>query len=197
MVINSCEWKDYKKNMGNPLHSLCSYMAMFPPSLPHYFIKRYSSEGDTVLDPFSGRGTTVLESCLLKRIGIGNDKNPLAYVLTKSKSNIPKKNRIINRINELNKKFEKTDISTLNEDKNIKMIFNGLTLKQLIFLKKELDWKNNNIDNFIAALVLGIIHGNSQGFLSLKMPNTFSMSPNYVRNFIKKHNLKKPKKRCF
>ena len=54
-----CEWKNLPKNMNNRLHTICSYMAMFPPSLPHYFIERYSIEGDLVLDPFSGRGTTI------------------------------------------------------------------------------------------------------------------------------------------
>ena len=64
MQEQTCEWKRYPKNMNNKLHSLCSYMAMFPPSVPHYFIKRYSEEGEVVLDPFSGRGTTILESVL-------------------------------------------------------------------------------------------------------------------------------------
>src|SRR3989339_1969203 len=67
------KWKTFPKNMNNKLHTICSYMAMFPPSLPNYFIDKYSKEGDLVLDVFSGRGTTVLESCFMNRIGIGND----------------------------------------------------------------------------------------------------------------------------
>ena len=76
----ACEWKHLPRNMNNQLHTICSYMAMFPPSVPHYFIDNHSSEGDVVLDPFSGRGTTVLEACLMNRNAIGNDKNPLAYI---------------------------------------------------------------------------------------------------------------------
>ena len=97
-----CEWKEFPKNMNNPLHTMCSYMAMFPPSVPHYFIDRYSTKDDVVLDPFSGRGTTVLEACSMNRFGIGNDKNPLAYILTKAKSNVPHKGRIISRIKKIN-----------------------------------------------------------------------------------------------
>ncbi len=191
------EWKNTPKNMNNPLHAICSYMAMFPANLPHHFIDKYSDEGNIILDPFSGRGTTVLEACLMRRIGIGNDKSPLAYVLTKSKSNIPQKGRIISRIEELEKKFNSCKVGISKEDQNIKMIFSNYTLKQLISLKNNLNWKKSNVDNFIAALVLGAIHGGSESYFSLRMPNTFSMSPNYVKNYIKKHGLKKPKREIF
>jgi len=192
-----CEWKNLPKNMNHPLHTVCSYMAMFPPSLPHYFINQHSSVGDVILDPFSGRGTTVLEACFMNREAIGNDKNPLAYILTKAKSDVPQKSRIIFKINKLEKEFKCTKIDIKNEPPDIKMIFHNHTLKQLVFLKNKLDWKRSNVDTFITAMLLGVLHGNSEGYLSLKMPNTFSMSPNYVKNYIKNHNLKKPKRDVF
>lgn len=196
--LNECEWKNFPKNMNNKLHTICSYMAMFPPSLPHYFIDNYSKEGDVVLDIFSGRGTTVLEACFMNRIGIGNDLNPLAFVLTKTKSNVPQKTRIIRRIEKLEKEFSRTEnLDIHNEEVNIKMIFNDYTLRQLVFLKNKLNWKKNNIDAFITSLVLGIIHGSSEGYLSLRMPNTFSMAPNYVKNYIHTHGLIKPKRNVF
>jgi len=192
------KWKTFPKNMNNKLHTICSYMAMFPPSLPNYFIDKYSKEGDLVLDVFSGRGTTVLESCFMNRIGIGNDLNPLAFVLTKTKSNVPQKTRIIRRIEKLEKEFSRAkNIDIYNEESNIRMIFSDYTLRQLIFLKKKLNWRNNNIDAFITSLLLGIIHGGSEGYLSLKMPNTFSMAPNYVKNYIHIHGLIKPKRNVF
>ena len=55
MSVQLCEWKELPKNMNNRLHTICSYMAMFPPCVPHYFIEKYSKEGDIVFDPFSGR----------------------------------------------------------------------------------------------------------------------------------------------
>lgn len=195
--IQICEWKSYPKNMGNPLHTLCSYMAMFPPSLPHYFIDKYSAKNDIVLDPFSGRGTTILEACFMGRIGIGNDKNPLAYVLTKAKANVPQKGRIISKIEQLESEYQSVGICLDNKPENIRMIFSDYTLKQLVFLKNELDWRKNNVDTFITAMILGIIHGNSEGYLSISMPNTFSMSPNYVRNYIFEHNLEKPYRNVF
>lgn len=190
-------WKDQPKNMGNPLHTMCSYMAMFPPSLPHYFIEKYSSKGNVVLDPFSGRGTTALEACLNDRIGIGSDRNPLAYVLTSSKVNVPSKNRIISRIDVLQKNFnpDEWDLSEVKND--IRMIFSDNTLSQLLYLKSKLNWKTSNVDAFITSMVLGILHGGSMGYLSLQMPNTFSMSPDYIRKYVEKNGLTRPNRDAF
>jgi len=44
---------------------------------------------------------------------------------------------------------------------------------------------------------MGAMHGSSSGFLSLSMPNTFSMSPNYVRKYIEKNGLKRPDRDAF
>jgi site-specific DNA-methyltransferase (adenine-specific) len=47
--------------------------AAFPPELPRRLIKLYSFKGDTVLDPFSGSGTTCVTARGLGRYGIGFD----------------------------------------------------------------------------------------------------------------------------
>ncbi|HET7029474.1 MAG TPA: DNA methyltransferase [Candidatus Limnocylindrales bacterium] len=79
------EWKDRPRLWGPALHPMCSYLASFPAALAHAFIGRYSRRGDVVLDPFSGRGTTPLQACAEGRIGVGNDLNPLAHLLTAAK----------------------------------------------------------------------------------------------------------------
>ena len=67
------------------LHPMCSYLASFPAALAHAFIARYSRPGDVVLDPFAGRGTAPVQAAAEGRIGVGNDLNPLAHVLTAAK----------------------------------------------------------------------------------------------------------------
>jgi hypothetical protein len=79
------EWKDQARLWGPALHPMCSYLASFPAALAHAFVGRYSRRGDVVLDPFSGRGTTPLQACAEGRIGVGNDLNPLAHLLTGAK----------------------------------------------------------------------------------------------------------------
>ncbi len=79
------EWKAQQRLWGHSFHPMCSYLASFPAALTHAFIARYSRPGDVVLDPFSGRGTTALQACAEGRIGVGNDLNPFAHLLTASK----------------------------------------------------------------------------------------------------------------
>ncbi|NLK43055.1 MAG: methyltransferase domain-containing protein [Tissierellia bacterium] len=52
------------------------YRGNWSPYIPRNLILRYTKEGDTVLDPFLGSGTTLIETKLLKRKGIGIDINP-------------------------------------------------------------------------------------------------------------------------
>jgi len=170
---------------------------MFPPSLPNHFIKKYSKEGESVFDPFSGRGTTVLEACLNNRVGIGNDRNPLAFLLTKVKSNPPSKQRILSKIDSLEREFDPEKIDINQEKDHIRMLFHDSTLKQLIFLRSRLDWKNKNLDAFISAIITGSIHGGSESYFSISMPSAFSMSPNYIKKYIQEHNLEKPRRDVF
>ena len=58
------------------------YRGNFAPQIPRNVILRYSKEGDIVLDPMVGSGTTLIETKLLKRRGIGLDINPDAVKIT-------------------------------------------------------------------------------------------------------------------
>ncbi len=59
---------------GNKNHS-----AAFPYALPEWFIKLFTREGDVVLDPFMGSGTTIRAALNLGRNVIGIDINPDYY----------------------------------------------------------------------------------------------------------------------
>ncbi len=193
-------WKNASKKWKCPLHNMCSYLAMFPPALPNYFIEQFTNIGDLVLDPFSGRGTALLEAARCGRIPIGNDLNPLAYILSYSKVHLPKYSDIINRVDYLERNYIPVDISSEPED--IKMLYDlELTLPQLCYLKDSLN-KADEIDVFILGALMGIMHGSHKKDgtscnLSISMPNTFSMSPNYVREYIEEKGLIKIRQDVF
>lgn len=54
------------------------YFTRRPANVVRDYIKRYSQEGDTVLDPFGGTGVTAIEAFLLGRSAVQNDLNPFA-----------------------------------------------------------------------------------------------------------------------
>ena len=187
-------WHDAPARWGNPLHSLCSYMAMFPPSMPHVFIRWLTQEGDVVLDPFSGRGTTALEACLLGREGHGSDLNPLAVILTSSKVDPPSWSDLSARFSDLRRSVRSLRVK--DQPEHLRVMFTDKTLGQLLWLRRELD-PDDRTDRFILATTAGILHlnarrdGTPRG-LSVAMPNTFSMSPRYVVRYVRKHRLQAP-----
>lgn len=61
------------------------YRGNWSPYIPRNVILRYSQEGDTVLDPFVGGGTTAVEAKLTNRNFIGFDINPAAIELSRQK----------------------------------------------------------------------------------------------------------------
>jgi len=67
------EWQLHSKSWGHSFHPMCSYMAMFPPRIPHYFIQKFTRRGDVVLDPFNGAGTTCVAAKKLNRNYLGID----------------------------------------------------------------------------------------------------------------------------
>lgn len=63
------------------------HSAAFPEDLPEWFIKLFTKEGDTVLDPFLGSGTTLVVADRLGRKGIGIDVVPEYINLVANKCN--------------------------------------------------------------------------------------------------------------
>ena len=62
------------------------YRGNWAPEIPRNVILRYSKKGDVVLDPFVGSGTTIIETKLLGRKGVGLDINPDAIKLARART---------------------------------------------------------------------------------------------------------------
>ncbi|GMU89496.1 MAG: methyltransferase [Chlorobiota bacterium] len=61
-----------------------SHSAAFPEELPEWFIKLFTQEGDVVLDPFLGSGTTVKVAQRMHRHSIGIEILPDYYYMVKN-----------------------------------------------------------------------------------------------------------------
>lgn len=204
-IIEGLDWSRKNNNNFCSIHSVASYLAMFSPSLPKYFIEKYSTKNSIVMDNFSGRGTTALVSREFGRKFIGSDLNPYAIVLSKLKISTINKKVLFEKIKILQNEFNLNKECFINKTKEKKFIelnyfYSKKTLSQLIFLREKIGsrWRElDEIENGIIAFALGIMHGPSKKdgstiYFSLTMPNTISMSPNYVKEYAIKNNLKKP-----
>ena len=221
------EWKDQQRLWGHPFHPMCSYLASFPAALAHAFIARYSRPGDVVLDPFSGRGTTPLQACAEGRIGVGNDLNPFAHLLTASKVEPATRPEASTRLAGLRLAWNAESAGWLalagrviadpaapsslvpmagsggGPDDGVEPVPVEVALAFHPRTLGQLLFVRSRLrledrtDRFLAAAVTGILHGKSASYLSELMPNTFSMAPRYVRDFAARTSFASPERDVF
>lgn len=170
-----------------PLHAICPYLAMFPAEFVREKVETYSAPGDWVFDPFCGRGTTVLESLLLGRRAAGSDINPVAFCVARAKAERPTLAAVLRRISELHTAYGQSPLEGWERARSclpsfFKRAFHSMTLRELLFLRSALNWRGSRADRFIAALVLGSLHGEmdrSNAYFSNQMPRTICLKPDY------------------
>ena len=78
----------------------------------------------------------------------------------------------------------------------VALAFHPRTLAQLLYLRAGLD-PDDRTDRFLLATLTGILHGKSASYLSAVMPNTFSMAPRYVRDFVARTGFRSPERDAF
>jgi DNA methylase len=221
------EWKAQARLWGHSFHPMCSYLASFPAALAHAFVARYSRPGDVVLDPFSGRGTVPLQATAEGRIGVGNDLNPLAHVLTAAKLEpaLPAESRTRLVALRLAWAADAAAWLALAErvvaapgDPAVRIPAAGggggvdsadepLPAEVAIsfhprtlgqlLLVRSRLRLDDPTDRFLAGALAGILHGKTPGYLSTIMPNTFSMAPRYVRGFVARTGFHAPERDVF
>lgn len=69
-------------------HIIHTYPAKLLANIPYYFLNNdyFVTKGDSVLDPFCGSGTVLLESLISDKYAYGSDANPLARLISEVKT---------------------------------------------------------------------------------------------------------------
>jgi DNA modification methylase len=169
-----------------------NHIAMFPEELPRRLIKMFSFAGETVLDPFTGSGTTSLAAKNLERSSIGYEINPEFIPFIKEKLEIDQKDlndttyRFIKQ-QPLNTDFEKEirnqpyifkDPHTLDKKIDIKKLQFGSRIdkdssnrrEELFTVKDVINPEKIQLSNGLVVKLLGIkeypvINGKATSFL--------------------------------
>ena len=184
----------------HPFHSICPYFAMFPEHFVEQQLLSYTVPGDVVLDPFCGRGTTVLEGLLHDRETAGSDTNPVAVCLSSAKANAPTLVEVLGRIDSLKERFGAERPAAEVPTTFFAHCYETRTLAEILFLRQELSWRIDQVDCFIAAIMLGLLHGDSHrsGYcLSNRMPRTISTKPDYSVRWWTERHLQAPRRDVF
>lgn len=136
------EFNTSNKENNYLTHNFHSYPAKFIPKIPEISIKFFTKLNETVLDPFCGIGTTLVEANLLRRNAIGVDINPVSILSSRVKTkklsveNIKKIKKIINDIERDILKFY-----SLSKTK-----YKNNNLLDFIYNKENISEKSNIID---------------------------------------------------
>lgn len=158
-----------KQRAAHSLHEI-SYRACFKPQLPRFFIDRLTDEGDLVLDPFMGRGTTVLESVLRNRRGTAIDVNPLSGMLLGPRVNPPTLVEVKARLGEL--ALDKPG----EQPSDLLVFYDPDTLREISALRRYLEERGSEadvVDQWIRMTATNRLTGHSPGFFSV-----YTMPPN-------------------
>jgi len=112
-------------------HGYHRYPAKFIPHIVRKLITDYTSPGELVCDPFGGCGTTLVESKLLGRPSIGFDINPIAKLITQTKTTPIKSKTLYKCKEKFLKKYYSAPSTEFKHHPKINYWFDDTTLREL------------------------------------------------------------------
>ena len=189
-------------------HGYYTYPAKFIPQLAQRLIKENSNEGDIVIDPFMGSGTTVIEAIINNRMGIGTDINEIASLVAKVKTTPIKNENLLTEYSlletDLNKRLNgqfnfyiKEALEKTPNNERIEYWFLPQQKEKLsIIFSRILEIENTDIKDFFLITFAQILKSSSIWLqksvkptrdLNKKIYNPMDLFLTHSKKMIKKH----------
>lgn len=175
-----------RQRQGSSIHEI-SYRACFKPQLPRFFIKGLTGPGDLVYDPFSGRGTTIIEAGLMNRKGIANDINPLSTLLARPRFFIP-------HLADVQARLASIPLTpTARAELDLSMFYHRRTEAEIVSLRRylleqEVLGQEDSLDSWLRMVATTRLSGHSPGFFSV-----YTLPPNQAVSPLRQKELNKSK----
>jgi len=153
---------------------------MFPNSLVDQVVDRFTSPGESLLDPFAGRASSIFGGATKGRPSFGVEINPVGWIYGKTKLSVAPADQVLRRIHEIvaisgQYPLEiEGDLCTF-----FQLCFSECTLQFLLAARAQLDWKNSAVDRTLMTLILVDLHGIRHRSFSNQTRQSRAMNPDY------------------
>ena len=178
------------------LNAICPYFTMFPLDFPLGVLEGQATDGECVLDPFCGRGTTNFAARLLGLESIGVDVSRVAVAATRSRLVAPTPEEIVDATRDiLEGRKEKADVP---DGEFWRWAYHEEVLQDLCLLRAAL--LKGRVGKAVAAalrgIILGALHGpvgrTKRSYFSNQCPRTYAPKPRYSVKFWSERKLLPP-----
>ncbi len=154
------------------------YYAMFPIPFAESIIELYTKPGQTVIDPFCGRGTVPFIAMVNGIRAIGCDINPVAWLYAKTKTDPHGSlEEVKARISQLQEAAGPDAGKAESEFQE--MAFCPSVLAFIKTARRKLVWRTSSLDRTVATLLIQHLHDKKGQGLSNQMRHSRALSPRY------------------
>lgn len=145
---NFISWDFKEADTKEYTHCIHTYPAMMIPQIARRLIYLYGKNAKTLLDPFMGSGTSLVEATLTPHIkeAYGFDLNPLAYLISKVKTTPIKTELLVQQLKSFSNDVGNAEIPKF---KNIEFWFKPNVIERLALLKSQINKiQNQDVKDF-------------------------------------------------
>ncbi len=168
------------------------YYAMFPARFADRVVATYTKEGDTILDPFAGRGTSLFSAAVRGRHALGVEINPVGWVYAATKLAPAERWRAEERAAEIGRLASHFRGAAKELPPFFRLCFSLDVRAFLLAARRHLDWRHSVVDRTVMAILLIDLHGKRTLAFSNQMRQTKAMSPDYAIRWWRERELRPP-----
>lgn len=165
------------QELDTGLNAICPYYTMFPLEFPLGVLAE-ADAGSWVLDPFCGRGTTLLAARLLGLNSVGVDSNPMAAAASAAKLVSVTPASVVRCAERI---LSTEADAELPAGRFWELCFAPEVLADICKLREALSGSTRQVDVALRAIVLGALHGprnkSVPSYFSNQMPRTYATKP--------------------